>query len=101
MADEYTPTTQEVRFGFAMSYACDQWRKSTQFGESAFNRWLAAHDAALREQIAREVEGNHVAVDKGRVEPCCAVCCNDSECWAISDCDFASAARIIREGGKK
>ena len=56
----FTPTTQQVRDGFRFDPE-DEWRdpvgaimRAIEAGR-AFDRWLAAHDAELREQIAREL----------------------------------------------
>ena len=56
MSDGYTPTTRQVRTFWASDGKLQPAAKSYKFAESAaeFDRWLAAHDQALREQIARE-----------------------------------------------
>ena len=47
VGDDYVPTTDEVRFVF--SYTATRT-------EGEFDRWLAAHDGAVREQIAAQIE---------------------------------------------
>ena len=47
VGDDYVPTTDEVRFVF--SYTATRT-------EGEFDRWLAAHDGAIREQIAAHIE---------------------------------------------
>lgn len=48
MADDYTPTTQEVRWDLNESdTARDRFGRWGRAGE-AFDRWLAAHDAEKR-----------------------------------------------------
>ena len=61
--EEYTPTMDEIRGWYAGAvdeYRCDTGM-SVDEGEAAFDRAIAAHDAAhdqaLRERIAREIEG--------------------------------------------
>ncbi len=47
------PVTQDIRDGFALSYARDYetlsegWLEATRFGETSFDRWIAAHDARV------------------------------------------------------
>ena len=52
---EYTPTTQQVRREYVSGRAEAESAMSydPQY-EPEFDRWLAAHDAELREQIAAE-----------------------------------------------
>ena len=58
--EEYTPTTDEVRETYERArYYLDNMPEegdSYRAGGGEFDRWLAAHDRALREQIAREIE---------------------------------------------
>lgn len=55
---EYTPTMDEIKGWYAG--AVDEYRcvtgMSVEDGEAAFDRSTAAHDQALREQIARDIE---------------------------------------------
>ena len=51
MSDEYTPSTEDVR----IAYICGGSYRHPGRGEY-FDRWLAAHDAEIREQIARDIE---------------------------------------------
>ena len=46
MADEYVPTTEQVRYAYATRMA--PVRDGERYAE--FDRWLAAHDAEIREQ---------------------------------------------------
>ncbi len=75
MSDEYTPTTDEVRnnmaLGVAVAQACADdghpelpqdinWPMGSvrPAAKRQFDAWLAAHDRALREQIARDIEAD-------------------------------------------
>ena len=54
--EEYTPTMDEIKRWYAGAvdeYRCDTGM-SAEEGEAAFDRAIAAHDQALREQVARE-----------------------------------------------
>ena len=54
--EEYTPTLDEIKRWYAgdvNEYRCDTGM-SEEDGEMAFDRAIAAHDWALREQVARE-----------------------------------------------
>ena len=48
MADEYAPTTREIE----SAYVCDSLGAGIDEAEARrrFSRWLAAHDAEIREQ---------------------------------------------------
>lgn len=54
---EWTPTDDEAASMFITGWCCDTDPETgkTQPDE-AWNRWLAAHDRALREQIARDID---------------------------------------------
>ena len=56
---DYTPTTDEVRGAYVSARSEEEFAASylSQF-EPEFDRWLAAHDAELREQIAAEIEAD-------------------------------------------
>lgn len=58
--EEYTPTTDEVRETYerARYYLDDTPEEGDSYraGGGEFDRWLTAHDQALREQIARDIE---------------------------------------------
>lgn len=53
--EEYTPDTGAVRAAYARAMR-QAFIASTSEHIEEFDRWLAAHDRALREQIARAVE---------------------------------------------
>jgi hypothetical protein len=56
--EEYTPDLGSVRTwysGAVGEYWCDTGM-SEEEGEAAFDRAIAAHDQALREQIAQEID---------------------------------------------
>ena len=62
-----TPTTELVRKAYVHAYAPQQFFGPVASADRAslgddFDRWLAAHDAELREQIAREIETRQWAV---------------------------------------
>ena len=51
MTDPYTPTTEEVRHRFTVRAPYGQRESSGQ----DFDRWLAAHDAQVREDAAKDM----------------------------------------------
>ena len=52
---DYTPTTEEVRGHFI--YGVDDLSATnTEARTAEFDRWLAAHDAEVREQAAQRVQ---------------------------------------------
>lgn len=55
---EWTPTDDEVEDMFVTGWCCCDTDPATAGARpsDAYRRWLAAHDRALREQIAREIE---------------------------------------------
>lgn len=53
MADEYTPTTTEVRE--VVMGAADRWTMTHRERGEALDRFLAAHEASIRERIAEEI----------------------------------------------
>ena len=60
MSDEYMPTLDEIKMwysGAVGEYRCDTGM-SEEEGEAAFDRAIAAHDQALREQIATKVKAS-------------------------------------------
>ena len=81
--EEYTPDTETVRAAY-MEVGGHGWPER---GEE-FDRWLAAHDRALRERIARGIEVVLIGLDAGR----------GSEVIAAHDSALSRAARIVREG---
>ena len=59
MADEYTPTTEQVREAASLNGA-------VAVEPDAFNRWLAGHDAEVREQALAPIRAalaNHPRCD--------------------------------------
>lgn len=60
--DEYTPITEDVRRGYAYSrvlhYYFDGGDEENAKGLREFDRWLAAHDAEMRERVAQEIEAD-------------------------------------------
>ena len=82
--DEDTPDTETVRAAY-MEVGGHGWPER---GEE-FDRWLADHDRALRERIAREIEVMLIGLDAGR----------GSEVIAAHDSALSRAARIAREEG--
>lgn len=51
MTEPYTPTTEQVRYGFAVDPEAeyrDPLTNHTLHGERAFDRWLSAHDAEVK-----------------------------------------------------
>ena len=53
--EEYTPDTGAVRAAYTRAMR-QAFIASTSEHIEEFDRWLAAHDRAIREQIAREIE---------------------------------------------
>ena len=49
MADEYTPSTEQVREAASLDGAI-------AIEPDAFDHWLVAHDAEVREQAAQRIE---------------------------------------------
>ena len=88
--EEYTPDTEDVRETYerARYYLDDMPEEGYSYraGGGEFNRWLAAHDRALREQIAREIEVLLIGSDAGR----------GSEVIAAHDSALSRAAHIAR-----
>lgn len=70
MTDEYTPTTTDIRDGFAFNYGRDYetfsegYYEALRFGEAAFSRWLADYTRQQREEAWDE--GNDSGYDSGR-----------------------------------
>ena len=86
---DFTPTIQQVRDGYRYDLE-DEYRdpigapqRSAEAGR-AFDRWLAAHDTELREQIAAEIE----------------TASTDDVAWEVSveafDAGMRYAARVAR-----
>lgn len=49
--DKYTPTTEDVRLGYAYQYG-----RVNAEGLREFDRWLAAHDTQVRRKILDDIE---------------------------------------------
>jgi len=53
MTQGYTPTDSDVKSDYVRAFCSardtSKWAKNSADGERAFNRWLAAHDAQIRE----------------------------------------------------
>ena len=74
MADQYAPTTDEVRdtWAFGTTRGADM-----REGLAEFDRWLAAYEAEVRERIAQDIEAHEAerrrlgmsAPKRGRVDP--------------------------------
>ena len=54
--EEYTPSMDHVRNRYARIMKTDGTVALAIRWQKEFDRWLAAHDRALREQIAEEIE---------------------------------------------
>lgn len=79
MADEYTPTTDEVREVWVQEQDITHG-EGADFHAAEFDRWLAAHEAEVRERIAQDIEADAMH---------CAP--SDHGCFACTN-----AARIAR-----
>ena len=53
MADEYTPTTTEVRE--VVMGGADRWTMTRRERGEALDRFLAAYEAEVRERIAQDI----------------------------------------------
>ena len=83
---EYTPSMDEIKSWYAGAvdeYRCDTGMSMDE-GEAAFDRAIAAHDKALREQMAREIEVEMRSHDNAQIG-----------FSAVGDA-YAHAARIAR-----
>ena len=71
MAEEYTPIDNDVKAGYVRAFcgARDtlKWAKNSVKGERAFNRWLAAHDAEVRDK-ALTLTDDELAIAEGAYE---------------------------------
>ena len=88
--EEYTPDLGSIRDWYAGAvdeYRCDTGM-SVDEGEAAFDRAIAAHDRALREQIAQKIEVEMRRHDNAQIG-----------FSAVGDA-YAHAARIAREEGQ-
>jgi len=57
--DEYTPTTDQLRYAWCYFVATGGERVARTYSSrraAEFARWLAAHDAEVREEVALKVE---------------------------------------------
>ena len=89
--EEYTPNLGSIRSWYAGAvneYWCNTGM-SEEDGEMAFDRAIAAHDQALREQIARKIEVEMWRHDNAQIG-----------FSAVGDA-YAHAARIAREEGSE
>ena len=59
MSDD-DPTTDDMREQYVAGAMVTGFAYSRREAREDFNRWLAAHDAELREQIATEIEAEAV-----------------------------------------
>lgn len=72
MSDEYTPTTAQVRDGFAIDPIAeyhDPLTNHTEPGRRAFDRWLAEHDREVAAEAlddAADAYYNNVSGSKSR-----------------------------------
>ena len=61
MSDEYTPSAEKLQEAY------DYWVAGLGGSDGReVERFLAAHDKALREQIARDIEQHYLGPDSGR-----------------------------------
>lgn len=88
MSDDDTPTTEQVLGAYLLATVTATGFSENRAVKAAtpqFYRWLAAHDQALRERIAEEIERDIIPDlhdNKGGFCP---------DCWAVHE-----AARIAR-----
>lgn len=87
MADEYTPTTDDVRMAWALSRR--DWI-GPEFIVPQFDRWLAEHDREVRvtelEAVATELEEREALEAKRRR-------------WSVSAQGLRMRVAAIQEGG--
>ena len=101
MSDEWQPEGEEVEDYFALGaveYKVGERGVSISEAHDAYHAWLTAHDRALREQIARDIEKHYLGPDSGR-------CFDgrdapDAAERAAFDEGLQVAARIARGGDK-
>ena len=89
--EEYTPDLGSIRAWYAGAvdeYRCDTGMSMDE-AEAAFDRAIAAHDRALREQIAQKIEVEMRRHDNAHIG-----------FSAVGDA-YAHAARIAREEGSE
>ena len=91
MSDEYTPTMDHVRNKYARIMKSDGTPAQAIGKQKEFDRAIAAHDRALRERIAREIEVMLIGLDAWR----------GSEVIAAHDSALSRAARIARGEGSE
>lgn len=88
--EEYTPSMDRVRHLYARTIRPDGTVELASRRQKEFDRWLAAYDRALREQIAREILAARVAVIRG------------TRRWPQDSLSgYADAARIARGEGSE
>ena len=61
-AEQFTPTTEQVRHGFAVDPEAeyrDPLTNHTLYGERAFDRWLAKHDAEVKAQAVLDLAASY------------------------------------------
>ena len=63
MSDDYTPTTEQVREAFRTAVLHPDDIDLDDAPGQEFDRYLAAHDAEIREQIAREIDARASQAD--------------------------------------
>ncbi|MGC0143167.1 hypothetical protein [Pseudactinotalea sp. Z1732] len=63
---ERTPTTEDVRHGYAWLSAGDN-PGAREAAEGDFDTWLAAHDAQVRAEIAEQIAQAIEAIDERSV----------------------------------
>ncbi|CAN5422894.1 hypothetical protein BH09ACT9_BH09ACT9_00440 [soil metagenome] len=73
MSDEFTPTTEQVRSGYAIDPEAeyhDPLTNHTALGERAFDRWLLDHDRRIKAEalndIANDIQGSASVLWYGR-----------------------------------
>ena len=94
--EEYTPDLGSIRDWYAGAveeYRCDTGM-SWEDGEMAFDRAIAAHDKALREQIARKIEARRN--EPGQIE----LSDRFGGYHAGQSAGLDLAAQIVRRGGR-
>lgn len=102
MSDDYTPTTDEVRIRFQRDIARNRadGYPDPRVSEAEFNRWLAAHDAAVRadhEKAVRERIAQDILAEEPKIRGYVDFDRHREDCIGQIN-GLRRAARITREG---
>ena len=66
--EEYTPSMDRVRHLYARTIRPDGTVELASRRQKEFDRWLSAHDRALREQVAKEIEVSRDGIEAAQLQ---------------------------------